>query len=156
MTSNEVPASNRPLRCSACGAPGSASCDCNAPYVRAGDIAAVVLAANPDMSDRALADATGIGKDTIRRARKSGGAKAPSAKRTGKDGKKYPVGAAKPSASKKSDSPSNAKANPRFLLMDARNLLNDRLPHIPRNAWSSLAKEWCSMVHDIMAALRKQ
>jgi hypothetical protein len=53
----------------------------------AGEFAARALKANPEKSDRAIADDFGIGKDTVRRARKSSGASAPVQKRIGKDGK---------------------------------------------------------------------
>jgi hypothetical protein len=51
--------------------------------------AAKAVAANPDKSDRATAAEIGVGKDTVRRARKSVGANAPTEKRVGKDGKSY-------------------------------------------------------------------
>jgi hypothetical protein len=57
------------------------------PYVTAGKRAEEVTAANPDMGNRAIAEKIGVSKDTVRRARKAVGAKAPTEKRTGKDGK---------------------------------------------------------------------
>jgi hypothetical protein len=76
------------LECSSCGASADASCNCGAPYVPAGMRAAAAIEANPDKSDRAIATDLGVGKDTVRRARKPTGARAPvDAKRRGKDGK---------------------------------------------------------------------
>jgi|SRR5215475_10367453 len=77
------------LVCSSCGAQADAACNCGANYVPAGQLAAQAVTANPELSDRALADATGVGKDTVRRARKKAtGASAPvDAPRTGRDGK---------------------------------------------------------------------
>jgi hypothetical protein len=75
------------LECSECGAMADAACSCGAPYLPAGARAAQAVADNPGKSDRAIAADLGVGKDTIRRARKSTGANAPVAKRVGKDGK---------------------------------------------------------------------
>jgi hypothetical protein len=74
------------LECSLCGASTNATCECGAPYVPAGARAAAAVAANPEKSDRALATEIGVGKDTMRRARKSTGASEP-VKRVGRDGK---------------------------------------------------------------------
>lgn len=80
------------LECSQCGASGEGSCGCGMPYVPAGTRAATALAKNPEMSDRAIADEIGIGKDTVRRVRKKqGGAYAPPDKRIGRDNKIYPA-----------------------------------------------------------------
>jgi hypothetical protein len=57
------------------------------PYVPASKRAEQAIAANPDKSDRAIADEIGVGKDTVRRVRKATGAHAPVGKRVGKDGK---------------------------------------------------------------------
>jgi len=63
--------------------------------VPAGELAKAAVAANPEMSNRAIAEKIGVGKDSVRRART--GAKAPVEKRVGKDGKarKQPVARAK-------------------------------------------------------------
>jgi hypothetical protein len=74
------------LECSLCGASTNAACECGAPYVPAGARAAAAVAADPEKSDRALATEVGVSKDTIRRARKSTGAREP-VKRVGRDGK---------------------------------------------------------------------
>jgi hypothetical protein len=82
----------RGLRCSACNATTSASCDCGAAYVPAGDIAVTAIVANPEKSDRAIAAEIGVNKNTVARARaKTTGPNGPIEKRTGKDGKKRRV-----------------------------------------------------------------
>jgi hypothetical protein len=87
----------RQLGCSACGATADAACDCGAPYLPAGQRAAEAVAANPEKSDRAIAAEIGVDKNTVAAARrKSGGEDSPPEKRTGKDGKSYPVKVAKP------------------------------------------------------------
>jgi hypothetical protein len=76
------------MECSKCGAPGTGTCDCGAPYVPAGQRAKAAVAAHPEKSDRAIAEEIGVGKDTVRRARvEATGANAPVDSRTGKDGK---------------------------------------------------------------------
>jgi hypothetical protein len=70
-----------------CGANGEGSCQCGAPYVPAGLRAAQAIAASPDKSDRAIAQEIGVGRETVRRARKSTAPHEAVAKRTGKDGK---------------------------------------------------------------------
>jgi len=79
------------LVCSACGAVGQGSCLCGAAYVPPGERAAKAEAANPKRSARAIADEAGVGKDTVRRARNSGGAHAPTDRVIGKDNKSYPA-----------------------------------------------------------------
>ena len=83
----KIRASASRMQCSACGATAKAACDCGAPYVPARLRAAAALAAEPGKSNRAIADAAGVGKDTVRRERKATGASAPVAPRIGKDGK---------------------------------------------------------------------
>lgn len=78
----------RGMQCSSCGASATASCDCGASYVPAGERAAAAVAANPDMSDRAIADEIGVSHTTVQKARKTTGNQGASSKRTGKDGKK--------------------------------------------------------------------
>lgn len=78
----------RNLRCSDCGAPGEATCDCGAAYVPAGQLAAKAIAANPDKSDRAIAEEIGVSHQVVGRARKKAtGPNGPVATRTGRDGK---------------------------------------------------------------------
>jgi hypothetical protein len=75
------------LACSACGAETDAACDCRVEYKPAATRAADAIAANPGKSDRAIADDIGVGKDTVRRARKQLAHDAPVEKRIGKDGR---------------------------------------------------------------------
>jgi hypothetical protein len=74
------------LECSTCGATADAACNCGAPYVRAGSRAAQAIAANPEKSNRMIAEETRISEPTIRRARKST-ASNDAVGRKGKDGK---------------------------------------------------------------------
>ena len=76
------------LRCQECGASAKAACNCGAPYVPAGQLAA--RATTSGKSNRAVADELGISRETVRRARKAAGTNVPPA-RTGKDGKDYPA-----------------------------------------------------------------
>jgi DNA-binding transcriptional MocR family regulator len=85
------------MQCSACGAVGTAACDCGAPYLPPAAIAANAIAADPNKSNRAIAEELGIGSTTVNRAR---GATAPNGaveKRVGRDGRarKTPKRAAK-------------------------------------------------------------
>lgn len=57
------------IGCSSCGATVDAACDCGLPYMPAGQRAAAAVAANPQMSDRAIAQELGVGSNTVRRAR---------------------------------------------------------------------------------------
>lgn len=77
----------RILECSACGAEGSATCDCGAPYIAAGARAAAAVAANPGKSDRLIATEIGVNQSTVSRARNKT-TDASAAVRVGKDGKK--------------------------------------------------------------------
>jgi hypothetical protein len=79
------------LRCSGCGAKAEATCDCGVPYIPAHEFAALAIARDPKKSNRALAMETGLSKDTIRAARKSGGENSPPEKHEGRDGKTYPA-----------------------------------------------------------------
>jgi hypothetical protein len=54
-----------------------ASCNCGAPVVPAFKKAADAIKANPTKSNRQIAEDLGVGKDTVRRARSSGGAHEP-------------------------------------------------------------------------------
>jgi hypothetical protein len=56
-------------------------------YVPAHKVAKAAIQAHPEKSDRAIAAETGVGKDTVRRARQTTGANAPVGKRVGKDGR---------------------------------------------------------------------
>src|SRR5262245_27283668 len=59
------------LECPQCGATGQGSCHCGIPYIPAGDAAAKAIAENPGLSDRAIAEKTGIGHASISRHRSS-------------------------------------------------------------------------------------
>lgn len=83
----KVRASQIVLRCSACGIKADAACDCNAPYVPAGKLAAKAIEANPDKSDRAIAAEIGVGKMTVSRARKSTAPFGTVERRKGRDGR---------------------------------------------------------------------
>jgi hypothetical protein len=65
-------------------------CDCGAPYVSAGQRAAEALKANPEKSNRSIADDIGVSEFTVRKARKkSTSSKDEVEKRIGRDGKEY-------------------------------------------------------------------
>jgi hypothetical protein len=57
------------IGCTSCGATVDAACDCGTPYMPAGQRAAAAVAANPNLSDRAIAKEIGVGKNTVLRAR---------------------------------------------------------------------------------------
>jgi hypothetical protein len=76
------------LECSACGAAGTASCNCGVAYETAGSRAAKALAADPARSDRAIAKEIGIDHKTVAKAR---GDNSPPEKRVGQDSKSYPA-----------------------------------------------------------------
>lgn len=57
------------IGCSSCGATVDAACDCGAPYIPAGQRAAAAVAANPQMSDRAIAREIGVSHPTVAKAR---------------------------------------------------------------------------------------
>lgn len=89
------------LECPKCHATAELRCSCGVEYVymTAGKRAAAAVAAHPEKSDRALAAETGVGVDTIGRARRASGvafatpgpgaANATPGKRVGRDGKSY-------------------------------------------------------------------
>lgn len=76
--------------CSACGE--DASCNCGAPLMSKAQRAAEAIAANPRMSDRAIAADLGIGNATVSRARRETGVSDDTPEeRIGRDGKSYPA-----------------------------------------------------------------
>jgi hypothetical protein len=76
------------LQCSACGAAGTGSCDCGAPYVAKKDRAAAAISKNPEKSDRAIAAELGMSHQTVMRAREATGPDGPvDQPRVGLDGK---------------------------------------------------------------------
>jgi len=76
------------MACTVCGAKAEASCRCGAPYLPAGERAKLAVIANPEKSDRAIADEIGVHRRTVERAR-SHGANAPPERVLGRDGKNY-------------------------------------------------------------------
>jgi len=76
------------LHCAKCGVITEAQCGCGAGYVTAGEYARRAIKANPEKSDRAIAEEIGVSRATVDRARKATGSNEPVEKRTGKDGKK--------------------------------------------------------------------
>jgi hypothetical protein len=83
------------LRCEGCGTLADAACGCGLPYVPASKRAEDAIAANPQKSNRAIADEVGVSEPTVRRARKPTASHDAVAKRVGKDGKARKVPAAK-------------------------------------------------------------
>ena len=77
------------IGCSACGTTVDAGCDCGAPYLPAGQRAAAAVAANPQMSDRAIAKELKVSPTTVGDARRSqlSSAGQLDEPRTGMDGK---------------------------------------------------------------------
>jgi hypothetical protein len=87
--SNVVPlrrASIARLACTSCGAETDAACNCNVAYAPAAQRAAEAVAANPEKSDRAIAEDIGVGHATVSRARSTVSGETVE-KRVGKDGK---------------------------------------------------------------------
>jgi hypothetical protein len=82
--------------CTSCGAEANASCNCGKAYVPKAVRAAETIAANPEKSNRQIADETGADEKEVRRQRAKSGAdmSAPESV-TGKDGKQYPAKRAK-------------------------------------------------------------
>jgi hypothetical protein len=107
------------LQCSACGAQADAACDCGVAYISAGEYAAKVAAEHPEMSNRAVAEVAGISKDTVRRARQSGGANEPPETRTGRDGKQHPVERKKVAAAPASPPEESAQARKALYAVEA-------------------------------------
>jgi hypothetical protein len=79
------------LSCTGCGAEANASCNCGKPYVPKKQRAAEAIAANPQMSDRAIAADLGIGNATVSRARRDAGVSHDTPDREGRDGKTYHI-----------------------------------------------------------------
>jgi hypothetical protein len=74
--------------CTACGSEANASCNCGKPYVPKKQRAREAIEANPQKSNRAIAEETGIAEATVRRAREGASCDAPD-EREGRDGKIY-------------------------------------------------------------------
>jgi hypothetical protein len=75
------------LECSNCGAATDAACNCGAPYVPALARAADAIEKSPEKSNRAIAAETGLGLETVRRARKTTDPDGSVGPRVGLDGK---------------------------------------------------------------------
>lgn len=80
------------LRCVQCGAMCDAACDCGAEYLPAGEVAAKMVEEHPELSNRVIAEKTGVHNTTVMRARRASAANAAVGdkvtKTVGKDGKK--------------------------------------------------------------------
>jgi hypothetical protein len=74
--------------CTACGSEANASCNCGKPYVPKKQRAREAIEANPQKSNRAIAEETGVAEATVRRAREGASHDAPD-EREGRDGKIY-------------------------------------------------------------------
>jgi hypothetical protein len=83
-----IPISIQRMVCIACGAEANASCNCGVAYQPKSIRAREAVEANPEKSNRAIAEETGISEATVRRARAS--SDAPESV-VGKDGKSYPA-----------------------------------------------------------------
>lgn len=76
--------------CTGCGVEANASCNCGVAYTPKKLRAAEAIKANPQKSNRAIAEETGISEPTVRRARAGASCDAPE-EREGRDGKSYSV-----------------------------------------------------------------
>lgn len=83
----EMKMSIQRMICTGCGAEANASCNCGKAYMPAKQRAAEAIAANPQKSNRAIAEEIGVNQSTVSRAR-SGVADA-TPEREGRDGKVY-------------------------------------------------------------------
>jgi hypothetical protein len=99
------------LECSKCGATAEAACNCGAPYIPAGELAAKAVAANPGKSDRVIAAEIGVSQRTISRARKRVEPNGSTQKRVGKDGKSYKARKPTKPKAQPEDSDNNLKAH---------------------------------------------
>ncbi len=79
-------ATGRGQACSSCGATADVECCCGVPYMPAGRRAAEAVAANPEKSNRVIAEEIGVDERTVRSARKSTAEYSAVEKRIGKDG----------------------------------------------------------------------
>jgi hypothetical protein len=91
MTATVIKMSIQRMVCTGCGAEANASCNCGVSYIpkaiRAGD----ALRANPQKSDRAIADDLGVSAMTVGRTRDASGVTDVTPDRIGGDGKTYHV-----------------------------------------------------------------
>jgi hypothetical protein len=118
------------MHCSACGAAAKATCKCGVAYIPAGEFAARAVAAHPEKSDRAIAQAIGVGHQTVARARKAGGPNGPP-ERIGRDGKRQTATKAPSTAlqiARFEAQRARAEAAIKLFLPD-----NRRIPKVPRD-----------------------
>jgi hypothetical protein len=64
-----IPLSIQRMFCSGCGAEANASCNCGVSYMPASKRAAEAIAANPEKSNRAIAEELGVDEKTVRKER---------------------------------------------------------------------------------------
>jgi hypothetical protein len=84
--------SNRlPVVCAGCGVEANAACNCGVAYAPKVVRAAEAIKANPQKSDRAIAEELGINQSTVSRVRQRGDADASPAEHVGRDGKSYSI-----------------------------------------------------------------
>ena len=91
----------RRLECTQCGAEATAACGCLDPIYKLapGERAARAVAANPAMSDRAIAEEIGVGNATVSRARRRSTVSDDTVgARTGRDGRTRQQPARRPAA----------------------------------------------------------
>jgi hypothetical protein len=77
--------------CTGCGAEAVAPCNCGKPCLPKKQRAADAIAANPQKSNRAIAEETGVSLGTVNKARQEGGEQLCSPEREGRDGKIYHI-----------------------------------------------------------------
>lgn len=106
------------LSCTGCGAEAHASCNCGKPYVPAKQRAAEAIAANPQKSNRAIADEIGTSHTTVQRAREEAGTDVPP-EREGRDGKVYRL-----PVRQEDDEPSDADHEEGLRVVAARGFIN--------------------------------
>lgn len=85
-TNTVIKMSIQRMICTGCGAEINAACGCGRPYVPKAQRAAEAVAANPEQSNRAIADNIGVDEKTVRKARATADQSAVEA-RIGLDGK---------------------------------------------------------------------
>jgi hypothetical protein len=102
-----IPMSIQRMVCTGCGAEANASCNCGVSYVPKAQRAAEAVKANPEKSNRVIAEDVGVDEKEVRRQRAKLGADMSAPENvTGRDGKSYPAKKAKPKVA--TDSPPSA------------------------------------------------
>lgn len=100
--------------CTSCGVEANASCNCGKPYIPAKVRAAEAIAANPQKSNRAIAEELGVDKRTVDTARRELGGDDSPPEREGRDGKIYHL----PSREKPEPTPQQETIQNLFTLID--------------------------------------